>query len=184
MTHATVEALIQHFNLRPLPVEGGLYVQTFRSDETYTGDCLPARYAGLDHAFGSAILMLLTDDPNSFSALHRLTTDEIYHFYLGDPIELTLLYPDGVFQTVVLGQNVLAGEQVQFVIPAGVWQGSRLKAGGSFALFGTTMAPAFQVEDFEAANRENLSTTYPQARERINALTRENSSQRMPSNEL
>lgn len=172
MTKSIADALIERFDLKPLLFEGGLFVQTYRSDGMCPGDRLPARYAGLDHAFGSAILMLFTDDPDSFSALHRLTTDEIYHFYLGDPIELTLLYPDGDFQTVTLGQNVLAGEQVQFVIPAGVWQGSRLKPGGSYALFGTTMAPAFQVEDFAAAERESLLAAYPGARERIVALTR------------
>ncbi|GAP13498.1 uncharacterized conserved protein [Longilinea arvoryzae] len=174
MSKAVVEALIERYNLKPLAFEGGLFVQTYRSEGTYAGDQLPARYAGLEHAFGSAILMLFTDDPDSFSALHRLKTDEIYHFYLGDPIELTLLHPDGSFQTVTLGQNVFAGEQVQFVIPAGVWQGSRLMAGGRYALFGTTMAPAFQIEDFAAADRESLSAAYPGARERIAALTRSN----------
>lgn len=173
----TVAALIEQYHLQPLEFEGGLFVQTYRSPEEYDGSQLPARYAGQGHAFGSAILMLFTADPDSFSALHRLTTDEIYHFYLGDPIELTLLHPDGAFKTVTLGQDVLAGEQVQFVIPAGVWQGSRLKPGGSYALFGTTMAPAFQIEDFEAADRESLSAAYPGAGERIAALTRSNPQQ-------
>lgn len=172
MPKSILEALIEQYNLQPLTFEGGLYVQTYCSAEEYAGDRLPARYAGLDHACGSAILMLFTADPDSFSALHRLATDEIYHFYLGDPIEITLLYPDGSFRSVTLGQDVLAGEMVQFVIPAGVWQGSRLKAGGRYALFGTTMAPAFQIEDFEAADRASLSERYPEAREQIAALTR------------
>ena len=174
------EKLAEHFNLKPLPVEGGMFARTYYSADQCAGETLPERYAGADHAFGSAIYMLFTDAPDSFSALHRLKTDEVFHFYLGDPFELLLLYPDGSSQTVVLGQDVLAGQQVQFVVPAGVWQGSRLLSDGEYALFGTTMAPAFSVMDFEAASREELLQQYPQEDERIRALTRPDSERWMP----
>lgn len=176
-----LETLIAHFHLKPLPVEGGQFARTYLSADVMAGEHLPARYAGVDHAFGSAILMLFTDAPDSFSALHRLKTDEVFHFYLGDPFDLLLLFPDGSSQTVRLGQNILAGEQVQFVVPAGVWQGSRLNPGGRYALFGTTMSPAFHVEDFEAAERESLIARYPHERERITALTREEGERFMPA---
>jgi predicted cupin superfamily sugar epimerase len=85
---------------------------------------------------------------------------------------MTLLYPDGSTRQVTLGQDVLHGEQVQFVVPRGVWQGTRLLSGGSFALVGTTMAPGFAWEDFEAGERADLSARYPYEAQRINALTR------------
>ncbi len=132
--------LIEALKLTPLPVEGGHYRQTFVADERLPAGPLPERYR---HAkpLSTAIYYLLTDEPDSFSALHRLPTDEIYHFYLGDPVELLQLYPDGTSERVVLGRDVLNGERVQHVAPRGAWQGSRLIAGGSFALMGTTMAP-------------------------------------------
>jgi hypothetical protein len=176
----TADQLAAHLNLKPLPVEGGMFARTYYSTDQCPGELLPARYAGADHAFGSAIFMLFTDDPDSFSAIHRLKTDEVFHFYLGDPFELLLLYPDGTSRTVLIGQDVLAGQHVQFVVPAGVWQGSRLLSGGNYALFGTTMAPAFAVTDFEAASREEMLAQYPHEAERIRTLTRPDSERWMP----
>jgi len=174
------ERLAALFGLKPLPVEGGLFARTYLSADMCSGEVLPERYAGQQHAFGSAIFMLFTDAPDSFSAVHRLKTDEVFHFYLGDPFELLLLYPDGTSRTVVLGQDVFAGQPVQFVVPAGVWQGSRLLPGGEYALFGTTMAPAFSVKDFEAGVREELMQQYPQEAQRIRSLTRPGGVRWMP----
>jgi uncharacterized protein len=174
------EQLVAYFNLKPLPVEGGMFARPYISADQYAGNVLPKRYEGVDHAFGSAIYMLYTDAPDSFSEFHKLKTDEVFHFYLGDPFELLLLYPDGTSRTVVMGQDVLAGQQVQFVVPAGVWQGSRLLPGGEYAFFGTTMAPAFLASDFEAGTQEELLTQYPHEAERIRTLTRPNSGRWMP----
>ncbi len=176
----TAQQLIAYFNLKPLPVEGGMFSRSYYSADLCPAELLPARYAGADHAFGSAIYMLYTDEPDSFSEFHKLKTDEAFHFYLGDPFELLLLYPDGTSRTIVMGQDILAGQQVQFVVPAGVWQGSRLLPGGEYAFFGTTMAPAFSVTDFEAATREELLRQYPHEAKRIRALTRPDSDRWMP----
>jgi predicted cupin superfamily sugar epimerase len=176
----TAKQLAAHFHLKPLPVEGGMFARPYLSTDQCAGELLPARYEGVDHAFCSAIYMLFTNEPDSFSAVHRLKTDEVFHFYLGDPFELLLLYPDGTSRTVVMGQDVLAGQQVQFVVPAGVWQGSRLLPGGEYALFGTTMTPAFSVSDFEAGSREELLQQYPQEAERIRSLTRQGGERWMP----
>ncbi len=182
-----VEMLIQTFGLQRLPVEGGLYRQTYRSLEVIPSEALPGRYQGQGEEgaspkpFSTAILYLLTSQladrhpagsPDSFSALHRLPTDEIYHFYLGDPLEMTLLYPDGSSRQVILGQDVFAGQQVQFVAPRGVWQGTRLVSGGRYALVGTTMAPGYTDSDYEPGDRALLLSQYPQESERILALTR------------
>lgn len=164
--------LIARLGLEPLPGEGGYYRETWRADESVAPSALPPRYRG-ERALGSAILYLLTSDPDSFSALHRLPTDEIYHFYLGDPVELLLLHPGGKVDVVTLGPDVLAGERVQLVVPRGVWQGSRVHAGGEWALLGTTMAPGFEFADYEAGECDRLIDAYPEAAARIRALTRE-----------
>ena len=150
----TAARLIEQLRLEPLPVEGGHFRQTWRSDA------------------GTAIYYLLSDDPDSFSALHRLPTDEIYHFYLGDPVEMLLLQADGRVEDVTLGPDVLKGEHVQFVVPHGAWQGSRLRDGGRFALLGTTMAPGFDPRGYEGGSRERLIAEYPAAAAAIRRLTR------------
>jgi len=148
----TANELIGRLGLAPLPGEGGHYRETWRSRD------------------GSAILYLLT--PESFSALHRLPTDEIYHFYLGDPVEVLLLQPDGRSETVVLGPDLFGGQRVQHTVPGGVWQGSRVARGGAWALLGTTMAPAFDLAGYEAGDREALAAGWPDAADAIRALTR------------
>ncbi len=166
-----IEQIVHLLGLKPLPQEGGLYAETYRSTEVIPTEALPARYPRADKPCSTAIYYLLTADPPTFSALHRLPTDEIYHFYLGDPLEMTLLYPDGTHRQVILGHDLLAGQQVQFVVPAGVWQGSRVASGGKYALVGTTMAPGYTSDDYEHGDRETLLAQYPSAREQILSLT-------------
>ncbi|HWW92062.1 MAG TPA: cupin domain-containing protein, partial [Vicinamibacteria bacterium] len=97
---------------------------------------------------------------------------EVYHFYLGDPVELLLLHADGRSELAVLGADLMAGQSVQLVVPRGAWQGSRLRAGGRLALLGTTMAPGWDALDYEGGEREALIRRYPGEAERIRALTR------------
>lgn len=165
----TADALIRLLHLAPLPVEGGHFRQTWRSEVTMgtgSGD-------GRDRPAGTAIYYLLTDAPDSFSALHRLPTDEVYHFYLGDPVELLMLHPDGRAGSAVLGHDLAAGQCVQLVVPRGTWQGSRVVPGGRVALLGTTMAPGFDAADYEGGTRADLVARYPSAAPLIVALTRE-----------
>lgn len=162
--------IIELLDLEPLPVEGGYFRQSYLSTEMISQSSLPVRYK-TDKPFGSTIYYLLYND--LFSALHRLPTDEIYHHYLGDPVEMLLLAPDGNSQTVVLGPDLVAGQNVQFVAPAGSWQGSHVQSSGSWALMGTTMAPAYGPEDFELGSRTALSQQYPDVRGLIEALTNE-----------
>jgi predicted cupin superfamily sugar epimerase len=167
----SAQRLIELLQLEPLPVEGGHFRQTWVAAESIRAGALPSRY-GRSKPAGTAIYYLLTDDPDSFSALHRLPTDEVYHFYLGDPVEQWLLHGDGAIEQVVLGPDVEAGQRVQHVAPRTAWQGSRLVAGGRFALLGTTMAPGFDPGDYEPGEREVLLARYPGAAEIIRALTR------------
>jgi predicted cupin superfamily sugar epimerase len=131
--------------------------------------CLGGVHAGA-RAAGTAIYYLLT--PETFSALHRLRGDEVFHFYLGDPVDMLQLSPDGLGKWVTLGSDLESGQQPQVVVPAGVWQGSKLRPGGQYALLGTTMAPGFDVADFELGRREELLAAYPDFAEAIQGLTR------------
>lgn len=167
----TAEEIVEHLDLEPLPSEGGLFRQTYVASEEIPAAALPARY-GRSKPLCTAIYYLLTDQPDSFSALHRLPTDEIYHFYLGDPVEMLLLHPEGQSERVVLGQDLLAGQHVQYVVPAGVWMGSRVTEGGRFALMGTTMAPGYDEQDYEGGEAAELERQYRDRATLIRELTR------------
>jgi predicted cupin superfamily sugar epimerase len=147
-----IQALIAHFNLQILPVEGTLFNQTYRSvEKTATGELA-----------GSAIVGLFCEEPRSFSCFHTLTHDEMWHFYRGDPLRLVLMYPDGSSEDVILGSDLAAGQRVQFVVPAGVMQAGELVAGGRFALYGCTMAPGFSAASFAAPNEAALLARWPE----------------------
>lgn len=167
----TAQRIIELLQLEPLPIEGGYFRRTYCSADTIDLTELPNRYPQAK-AMGSAIYFFLHG--NHCSVLHRLRTDEIYHFYLGDPVELLLLSPHGASNVMILGPDLEAGQQVQVVVPRGVWHGARLGAGGRFALLGTTMAPAYDPSDFELGEREALIRQFPMHEELIRALTRGN----------
>ncbi len=173
-----VTELVAALKLKPLPVEGGLFRQSYVAGETIAAAALPSRYDA-DKPLSTAIYYLLTDDPDSFSALHKLPTDELYHFYLGDPVEQLLLHPGGGSERVVLGHDVLGGQRLQHLAPRGSWQGSRLLAGGRFAVMGTTMAPGFTASDYLGGDRQQLIGRYPGDAELIRALTRPGAPVRM-----
>lgn len=167
----TARELIELLGLEPLAGEGGWFRQTWRSPDQVAAGVLGARYRR-PALLGTAIYYLVTDAPDGFSALHRLPTDEVYHFYLGDPVEQLLLHPDGRAEWVVLGRDLRNGQRVQHVAPRDVWQATRLVGGGRWALLGTTMAPGFDPTDYEAGRRQELAATYPDVAEAIAALTR------------
>jgi uncharacterized protein len=164
--------LISHYHMQRIPQEGPWFALTYQSDDSFDGSALPGRYAGREHAAGSAIIALET--ASDFSALHRLQTDEVWHFYGGSAIELLLLYPDGHGRKVILGSNILAGELPQFTVPRGVWQGSAPRGASPlrYSLFGDQLSPAFIYEDFEMGYRDALQKEYPSFARDIERLTR------------
>jgi len=162
----SAEEIIELLALEPLEPEGGYFRQTYLSDEIIPESALPGRYKG-PKPFGTAIYFMLTE--NTQSTLHRLPTDEVYHFYLGDPVKMLLLYPDGSSEVIILGQDIEKGQKLQFVVPEGTWQGSFTL--GSYSLMGTTMAPGYEDSDFEAGEREKLIQQYPEQKELIERLT-------------
>lgn len=164
----TPEQLIKHLNLTPLEFEGGYFRRTFFSDKkwitNYTSEEKKHLY--------SAIYYLLT--PDTFSRIHRLPYDEIFHFYLGDPVEQLILNDQEVVSHHRLGSDVLKGELLQYCVAGDLWQGCRLVPGGKFALMGTTMSPAFDEADFETPDKvEGFVEQYPtEYRDIIESLLR------------
>ena len=162
------EEIIDMLNLKPLPAEGGFFIESYRADES--PEVLPSRYHNERRCFSTAIYYLLT--PDTISAMHKLPSDEIFHFYAGDLVEMLQLFPDGSGRVIKIGSDLKAGLRPQVVVPRGTWQGSRLAAGGHFALLGTTVAPGFEFSDFEPGAREMLVDLYPEYQNLICQLTR------------
>jgi predicted cupin superfamily sugar epimerase len=162
--------IIERLGLERLPIEGGYFKRSYRSSESLAPGALPWRYAGV-RPLGSAIYYLLSAAHDAASMLHKLPADEIYHFYLGDPVDALLLHPGGRVEHAVLGPDLANGQQVQLTVPHGVWQGLRLRAGGRFALMGATMAPGYDPADYQGGVREALVQQYPDCAELIHALT-------------
>ncbi|MBD3162621.1 MAG: cupin domain-containing protein [Candidatus Eisenbacteria bacterium] len=166
----TAEEVIRLLDLRPLPGEGGRFVETYRSPVELPAAVLPGPYRSA-RSLSTAIYFLHTRGTQSL--LHRLPGEEVYHHYLGDPLLLWILHPDGRGERVRLGDDLLGGMRPQAVVPGGAWQGARVEPGGRFgyALIGTTMAPGFSFDDFEIGERAALLAAYPDWAERIGDLT-------------
>lgn len=164
----TPDDLIKLLDLKPHPAEGGFFRETYRSGDRLPTGVLP-RFRQ-DKAASTCIYYMLT--PQTFSALHRLQTDEIFHFYLGDAVQMLQLLPDGCGRVLTMGQDLAAGQSPQVIVPANVWQGSSLKPGGRFALLGCTVAPGFDFADYETGARQTLAAQYPTFAEHIRRLTR------------
>ena len=160
MTANEIKALL---NLEPHPMEGGSFRRTYTSTGT-------VKLARGPRNIGSAIYYLL--EPGTFSELHVLDSDEIFHFYLGDPVAMLQLYPDGGSAIFTLGPDLAADQHVQLIVPAGVWQGTRLIGDGKVALLGCTVTPGFDYTDYRNANFDDLAARWPDRAEQIRALTK------------
>ena len=159
----TADEIKKMLGLESHPVEGGFYRRTY----TAPGAVELARGV---RATSTAIYYLL--EPGTFSEMHLLESDEMFHFYLGDPVEMLQLYPDGRSAVVTLGPDLAAGQHVQLVVQAGVWQGTRLIGDGKMALLGCTVTPGFDFADYRNAGAEELIARWPAEAERIRGLTR------------
>lgn len=163
--------VIRILNLKPLPEEGGYYRETYRSADPGVPTNAFGSKTNVGRLASTAIYYLVT--PNSFSALHRVKADEIFHFYSGDPVEMIQIDEEGKLTKHIIGSNFVDGQQPQLVVPKGVWQGTRLVAGGQWALMGTTVAPGFEFEDFEGGDRSKMINLFPQHKDDITRFTRE-----------
>jgi predicted cupin superfamily sugar epimerase len=150
--------------------EGGYFRQTYKAALVVPKSALPAGFAGA-RAASTAIYFLLEGE--NFSAFHRLRSDEVWHFYAGDPLVVQVIEPEGKCSSILLGRDPEAGQVLQAVVPAGCWFASHVGDWNSFAVVGCTVAPGFDFADFEMGKREELVRTYPQHRALIERLTRE-----------
>ncbi len=152
------EFWIAKLKLMPHP-EGGYYQESYRSAETIDQKCLPSRFSGTRH-FSTAIYFLLKD--KQFSAFHRIRSDETWHFYYGNPLEIFVINSDKSLDRLLLGHNPDANEQLQLTIPANHWFAARVIGQEGFSLVGCTVSPGFHFQDFELASKSGLLQQYPE----------------------
>ncbi len=165
--------LVAHHKMALIPDEGAWCALNYVSPDRLENAALPARYAGTGpRPVGSAIYSLVTR--TDFSALHRLRTDETWHFHAGDPAELLLLHPDGRAEVVAFGPDSLGDQRPQVTVPAGTWMGARPARdhAEAYTFFGCTLAPGFDYGDYEPGYRDELQSAYPAQTTLIAALTR------------
>jgi predicted cupin superfamily sugar epimerase len=175
----SAEEIIQKLELIPLPEEGGFYKETYRSidniDVSGIGD-----YESSKRKCYTSIFYLIT--PEEFSALHRVKSDELFHFYMGDPCEMIQIDTEGDLKKIILGNDLQNNERIQQIVPKNFWQGLRLldQIEGGFenrnlfgwSLLGATVAPGFEFEDFEVQSRKELIDTFPSHEKEIIRYTR------------
>ncbi len=166
----TADQLIRLLRLAPHP-EGGFFRETYRAQGTIARNALPNGFGG-DRVFSTSIYYLL--QAGQVSMLHRIKSDELWHFHMGDALEVIDITVDGALTTTVLGHDVADGNTLQSVVPAGRWFGARLArpAKDAFALVGCTVAPGFDFADFEIAHRDALLNAFGQHQAIIRAMTR------------
>jgi predicted cupin superfamily sugar epimerase len=156
----TAKDIIDILGLKPHPT-CGFVAETYRSRQKIPQQALPAAYEG-SRPFGSVLYFLVT--PEAQIHLHRIRSDQMYHHYLGGPLEVLLLYQDGTGDILVIGPDLAAGMRPQLFIPGGTFHVSRLRAGSAFALLGTTEWPGFESPDLELGDPEKLMAAYPSFR--------------------
>lgn len=156
------QTIIEKLGLQKLPEEGGFFRETYRST---------AKADRRNRVCGTDIYYLIT--PEEFSALHKVEgSDELFNFYAGDPVEMIQINPAGQMAKIVFGTNLLEGQTQKLLVPSGTWQGMQLQKGGKWALFGCSVFPGFEFEDFVVGRREELTALFPQHAESIKRYTR------------
>jgi predicted cupin superfamily sugar epimerase len=150
--------LVEQLHLSPHP-EGGYFKETYRSSEGIKAEQLPYRFTA-DRNFSTAIYFLMPG--NTFSAFHRIASDEVWHFYDGDPIDIFVINEMGDLEILKLGNKLAEGQQFQHLVKAGNWFASQCAAVDGYSLVGCTVAPGFDFADFELANKATLLQEFPQ----------------------
>lgn len=161
-----VKQLIKKYNLEPHP-EGGWYKQTYKSSEQIAADALPERF-GASRAFSTAIYYLL--EAGSFSAFHRIKSDECWHFYAGGPLLIYIIDQNGELKIIALGNNS-EYHSFQCMVKANCWFACMPAPGSEYCFVGCTVSPGFEFDDFELAKANDLIKMYPQHERLIRMLT-------------
>lgn len=163
------EYWVQKLEMLPHP-EGGFFKESYRSHGLIPKNCLGTEYQG-DRNYSTAIYFLLSRE--NFSAFHRIASDELWHFYAGDGLDIHILHTNGEYECIHLGNGEKENQVFQAMVPAGAWFASETSNKNSWALVGCTVAPGFDFQDFEMAKRQDLVDKYPQQLELITRLCRD-----------
>ena len=155
----SAEQIIERLRLEPHPT-CGFAAETYRSAERIAAGGLGAPFAD-GRPVGSALYFLVT--PERRVQLHRIRNDQLYHRYLGDPLAVLALYPDGSHAVSVLGGDIAAGQKLQLFLPGGTFHTARLAAGGDWFLGASTEWPGVEPPDVEAGDPSLLATRFPAA---------------------
>ncbi len=154
--------LVEVYGLEPHP-EGGFFRETYRSAEKMT------TRGGVERPISTGILFLLPEGEKS--RLHRIKSDEVWHFHLGGALRLTHISPEGKIENFLLGPDIKKGQTLQHVVPARYWFGAEPEPGSGFCLVGCTVAPGFDFADFDLGSRATLLTRFPNAKDAVTRLT-------------
>lgn len=167
MKNISIQDLIDCYDLQPHP-EGGYFKESYRDAGVIPKNALPKKFTG-DRHFSTAIYFLIPEGKKSH--LHQIKSDEVWHFYLGGSLTLVQISPEGKVDKIILGQDVLNGQKVQHVVPAGFFCGAYPNPNSGFSFVGCTVAPGFDFSDFEMGKCDELLKQYPHAKEEIVFLT-------------
>jgi hypothetical protein len=168
LTRLSTIEIVAYYQLLPHP-EGGYYKETYRSKEEIDADALPARFRG-NRSIATAIYFLL--EKGNFSAFHRIQSDETWHFYAGQLLNIFVIHESGQLETIQLGDDIANGQTFQAIVPAGAWFASVPAENTNFSFVGCTVAPGFDFIDFELAVSNQLIEKYPQHASLIQKLCR------------
>jgi len=157
----TAETIIEKLNLTRHP-EGGFYRETYRAEKSVTLDNGKVRNTG------TAIYYLLKGADKSH--FHKVGSDELWLFHQGEPLELLMITGDGNIETKILGNRLDLDEEPQIIIPANVWFAARIKEEKGFTLVSCIVAPGFEFEDFELADKNELIRSFPNIKDEIEEL--------------
>ncbi|WP_426201549.1 cupin domain-containing protein [Pseudomonas sp. TWP3-1] len=163
---ASAGDVIKALELQP-HVEGGYFRRTFQADQRATLET-----AGGPRYLMTSIYYLLTEQ-SPVGQFHFNQSDILHFFHLGDPVEYSLIFADGSLQTLIMGSDILAGQQLQLHVPGGIWKASRLLDGpDGFGLISEAVSPGFDFGDMQMGDRRKLIAQYPQHQAVIEQLTR------------
>lgn len=162
MLNKRISNYIETLQLEPHP-EGGYFKETYRSELQYIQKDLPTK-----RNISTGIYFLITK--GNFSAFHRIKSDEMWHFYDGDPLLVHIIHPNGKYEVLKVGLNMQNNEKPQGVVPAGAWFASETL--GDFSLVGCTVAPGFDFEDFKLGQASHLEAEFPEHTSIIRRLCR------------
>jgi predicted cupin superfamily sugar epimerase len=138
----------------------GFATENFQSALSIPAAALPAEYGGPRKLGGTLYFLVMPEAP---VRLHRIRSDQMYHYYFGVPLEVLLLYPDGRSEVRVAGPDLAAGQRPQILIPGGTFHAGRVLHDGRYSMLGTSVWARAESEDVEQGDVEKLIAAFPAA---------------------